>query len=50
MGADRNMLGSDMPFPIGDHEPRQILAAAGLKPDQVKSIEGGLAATLFRIG
>jgi aminocarboxymuconate-semialdehyde decarboxylase len=50
MGADRIMLGSDMPFPIGDHEPRQIVAAAGLKPDQVKSIEGGLAAKLFRIG
>ena len=50
MGADRIMLGSDMPFPIGDHEPRQILAAAALKPDQIKSIEGGLAARLFRIG
>ena len=50
MGADRIMLGSDMPFPIGDHEPRQIVAAAGLKPDQVASIEGGLAAKLFRIG
>jgi aminocarboxymuconate-semialdehyde decarboxylase len=49
MGADRIMLGSDMPFPIGDHEPRQILAAAGLPPDQVKSIEGGLAAKLFRV-
>ena len=50
MGADRIMLGSDMPFPIGDHEPRQIVTAAGLKPDQVASIEGGLAAKLFRIG
>ncbi len=49
MGAGRIILGSDMPFPIGDHEPRQILAAAGLPPDQVKSIEGGLAAKLFRI-
>lgn len=50
MGFERIMLGSDMPFPIGDHEPRQILAAAGLKADQVASIEGGLAARLFRIG
>jgi aminocarboxymuconate-semialdehyde decarboxylase len=49
MGADRIMLGSDMPFPIGDHEPRQIVAAAGLKPDQIESIEGRLAAKLFRI-
>ena len=49
MGADRIMLGSDMPFPIGDHEPRKIVEAAGLKPDQVASINGGLAAKLFRI-
>ena len=32
MGADRIMLGSDMPFPIGDHEPMTIVEAAGLKP------------------
>jgi aminocarboxymuconate-semialdehyde decarboxylase len=49
MGADRIMLGSDMPFPIGDHEPRKIVAAAGLKPDQVASINGGLATKLFRV-
>ena len=29
MGADRVMLGSDMPFPIGDHEPMKIVADAG---------------------
>ncbi len=50
MGADRIMLGSDMPFPIGDHEPGRIVAAAGLKPDQIASINGGLAAKLFRLG
>jgi aminocarboxymuconate-semialdehyde decarboxylase len=50
MGTDRIMLGSDMPFPIGDHEPRQILAEAGLQADQLKSIEGSLAVKLFRIG
>jgi len=49
MGADRVMLGSDMPFPIGDHEPHKIVAEAGLKPDQVASITGGLAAKLFRV-
>ncbi|MPZ55446.1 MAG: amidohydrolase family protein [Rhizobiales bacterium] len=49
MGADRVMLGSDMPFPIGDHEPQKIVAEAGLKPDQVASINGGLAAKLFRV-
>ena len=35
MGADRVMLGSDMPFSIGDHEPMAIVTNAGLKPDQV---------------
>jgi aminocarboxymuconate-semialdehyde decarboxylase len=50
LGADRLMMGSDMPFPIGDEEPMKIVAAAGLKPEQVASINGGLAAKLFRIG
>jgi aminocarboxymuconate-semialdehyde decarboxylase len=49
MGADRIMLGSDMPFPIGDHEPMKIVAAACLKPDQVAAINGGTAAKLFRL-
>jgi aminocarboxymuconate-semialdehyde decarboxylase len=50
IGADRVMMGSDMPFPIGDDEPAKIVSAAGLKPDQVASITGGLAQKLFRIG
>jgi aminocarboxymuconate-semialdehyde decarboxylase len=49
MGHDRIMLGSDMPFPIGDHEPQKIVAEAGLKPEQAASITGGLAAKLFRV-
>jgi aminocarboxymuconate-semialdehyde decarboxylase len=49
LGADRLMLGSDMPFPIGDDEPAKIVAAAGLRADQIASINGGLAARLFRI-
>ena len=49
MGADRVMLGSDMPFPIGDHEPMTIVTNAGLKPDQVAAISGGTAQKLFRI-
>ena len=47
MGADHVMLGSDMPFPIGDHEPMKIVAAAGLKPDQVAAINGGTARSCF---
>jgi aminocarboxymuconate-semialdehyde decarboxylase len=49
MGAERVMLGSDMPFPIGDHEPMTIVTKAGLKPDQVAAISGGTAQKLFRI-
>jgi aminocarboxymuconate-semialdehyde decarboxylase len=49
VGADRVMMGSDMPFPIGDVEPTKIVAAAGLTPDQVASINGGLAQKMFRL-
>jgi aminocarboxymuconate-semialdehyde decarboxylase len=49
IGADRVMLGSDMPFPIGEEEPVKFVASAGLKADQVASINGGLAAKLFRV-
>src|SRR5215468_5207103 len=49
IGADRVMMGSDMPFPIGDEEPMKIVAAAGLLPDQVALITGGLAQKLFRV-
>ena len=49
MGADRLMMGSDMPFPIGDTEPMKIVATAGLSKEQAASINGGLAARLFRI-
>ena len=47
VGTGRIMLGSDMPFPIGDLQPRKLIASAGFKPDEVASIEGGLAAKLF---
>src|SRR5262249_36660106 len=50
IGADRVMMGSDMPFPIGDEEPAKIVTAAGLKADQVASIIGGVAQRLFRVG
>ena len=49
MGVEHVMLGSDMPFPIGDHEPMTIVNNAGLKPEQVTAISGGTAAKLFRI-
>ncbi len=49
IGAERLMMGSDMPFPIGDTEPLRIIADAGLPADNTASINGGLAARLFRI-
>jgi aminocarboxymuconate-semialdehyde decarboxylase len=48
MGSERLMMGSDMPFPIGDPEPMKIVAAASLSKAQTDSINGGLAARLFR--
>jgi aminocarboxymuconate-semialdehyde decarboxylase len=49
LGADRLMMGSDSPFPIGDMEPTKIVAAAGLSPSQVEAVNGGLATKLFGI-
>jgi aminocarboxymuconate-semialdehyde decarboxylase len=49
MGIDHLMMGSDMPFPIGDTEPMKIIAEAGLSKAQTDSITGGLAARLFRL-
>ena len=49
LGTERLMMGSDSPFPIGDLEPTKIVAAAGLRPEQVAAVNGGLAKKLFRI-
>ena len=49
IGTERLMMGSDMPFPIGDMEPMKIVADAGLSGAQAASINGGLAARLFRV-
>src|SRR5450631_1400413 len=49
MGTERLMMGSDMPFPIGDSEPMKIVAEAGLSPAQTASINGDLAQKLFKI-
>ena len=43
------MMGSDMPFPIGDLEPVKIVTDAGLSAAQTASINGGLAQKLFNI-
>jgi aminocarboxymuconate-semialdehyde decarboxylase len=49
MGTARLMMGSDMPFPIGDNEPMKIVAETSLSKEQAASINGGLAARLFNI-
>ena len=47
VGADRIMLGSDAPFPIGDLAPMKVVAAAGFSAEQAQAINGGLAEKLF---
>lgn len=49
MGAERLMMGSDMPFVIGDSEPMRIVAESSLSKEQVASINGDLAARLLSI-
>jgi len=49
IGSERLMMGSDMPFPIGDPAPMAIVAAAGLTGEPAAAVNGGLAAKLFRL-
>jgi aminocarboxymuconate-semialdehyde decarboxylase len=48
-GVDKVVLGSDYPFPIGDHTPRDIVGKAGLSEIDTTAILGGTAAKLFRL-
>ena len=50
MGADKVMLGSDWPFPIGDFEPRKVVEAANLSDADRASVLGGNAARIFGLG
>ena len=47
VGSGRIMLGSDMPFPIGDLTPLKIVADTSFSDAERQSINGGLAAKLF---
>src|ERR1039457_4882441 len=49
MGTERLMMGSDMPFPIGDSEPMKMITEPAMSPAQTASINGALAARLFKI-
>jgi aminocarboxymuconate-semialdehyde decarboxylase len=49
VGADRIMMGSDMPFPIGDLTPMKVVEAAGFSASEAASMNGGLARKLFGV-
>ncbi len=49
VGADRVMLGSDMPFPIGDPEPRAILEGADVDAAGRLAIESGVISKLLAL-
>lgn len=49
VGADRIMMGSDMPFPIGDLVPCKIVEETKFSAAERKAINGGLASRLFGI-
>ncbi len=48
-GTAKIMLGSDMPFPIGDMEPCKVVHAAGFAAAERAAILGGNAKGVFRI-
>ena len=47
VGPERIMMGSDMPFPIGDLAPTNIVAETKFTDAERAAINGGLAARLF---
>jgi aminocarboxymuconate-semialdehyde decarboxylase len=47
VGAERIMMGSDMPFPIGDLAPLRIVEETAFSDAERASINGGLAQRLF---
>ncbi|GLZ10857.1 amidohydrolase [Actinomadura sp. NBRC 104425] len=50
MGADRVMLGTDFPFPLGEGEPgAAIRACAGLTDDECAALLGGNARAFFAL-
>ena len=48
-GTQRVLMGSDMPFPIGDLAPRKLVESMGFAPAERDAILGGTAQRLFRI-
>ncbi|MDH4279530.1 MAG: amidohydrolase, partial [Acidimicrobiia bacterium] len=51
MGEDRVMLGSDYPFPLGELEPGELVAASTILSSEAKvKVAGGNAARFFGLG
>jgi aminocarboxymuconate-semialdehyde decarboxylase len=48
-GIDHVMLGSDMPFPIGDPEPRKVIDAARLSVGDRTKVMSATAQRVFRL-
>jgi aminocarboxymuconate-semialdehyde decarboxylase len=48
-GARRIMLGSDMPFPIGDPSPRKLVEQLDIPVADREAILGGTAKSVFRL-
>ena len=48
-GAEHVMLGSDMPFPIGDPDPKKVLEGAYFTAAQKQGMLGGTAQSVFRV-
>lgn len=49
VGAERIMLGSDYPFPIGDPAPTQVIENCHINDAQKVAIREGVAKRLFRL-
>jgi len=48
-GPGKVMLGSDMPFPIGDLEPQKLIHAAHIDANEKQAMLGGTAKGVFRL-
>jgi len=49
VGADKIMLGSDYPFPIGDPQPRNVIESGNFTDEQKDDMLSGVARSLFDI-
>ncbi len=48
-GPGKVMLGSDMPFPIGDLEPQKLIHASNASDTEKQAMLGGTAKGIFRV-